>query len=146
MQIHFNGTNFINAWLTQRIFSVWPVAQPVVGEMEMHGVDNLATLQTPLATFFQTLFSLWDSASTDARARGLAFTARAHTSLSLSLSLSLSASDQFLFSARQPAEKSSALIQLNTDIILLAYLILHDASIAEITAKLLSLSYVYLVS
>ncbi len=34
--------------LTQRIFSVWPVAQPVVGEMEMH----LATLQTPLATFF----------------------------------------------------------------------------------------------
>ncbi len=112
--------------------------------MEMHGVANLATLQTPLATFFQTLFSLWESASTDARARGLAFTARAHTSLSLSLSLSASA--QFLFSAQQPAEKSSALIQLNTDIILLAYLILHDASKAEITAKLLSLSYVYLIS
>ncbi len=27
-----------------------PVAQPVVGEMEMHSVANLATLQTPLAT------------------------------------------------------------------------------------------------
>ncbi len=50
-------------------------------------------------------------------------------------SRSLSASAQFLFSARQPAEKSSALIQLNTDIILLASLILHDASIAEITAQ-----------
>ncbi len=30
--------NFINA--------VWPVAQPVVGEMEMHSVASLATLQT----------------------------------------------------------------------------------------------------
>ncbi len=46
-QIPFNGTNFINTGLTQRIFSVWPV----VGEMEMHSVANLATLQTPLATF-----------------------------------------------------------------------------------------------
>ncbi len=52
MQIHCNGTNFINPWLTQRVFSAWPVAQPVVGEMEMHSVANLATLQTPLATFF----------------------------------------------------------------------------------------------
>ncbi len=52
MQIPFNGTNFINARLTQRIFSVWPVAQLVVGEMEMHSVANLATLQTPLATSF----------------------------------------------------------------------------------------------
>ncbi len=48
----FNGTNFINAWLTQHIFSVWPMAQPVVGEMEMHSVANLATVQTALATFF----------------------------------------------------------------------------------------------
>ncbi len=48
-QIHFNGTHFFNARLTQRVFSVWPVAQPVVGEMEikMHSVANLATLQTP---------------------------------------------------------------------------------------------------
>ncbi len=36
----------------QRVFSVWPVAQPVVGEMEMHSVSNLAALQTPLVTFF----------------------------------------------------------------------------------------------
>ncbi len=49
-QIPFNGTDFINVGLTQRIFSVWPVAQPVVGEMEMHSVANLATLQTRLAT------------------------------------------------------------------------------------------------
>ncbi len=40
------------------------MAQPVVGEMEMHSVANLATVQTALATFFslqksaQTLFSL----------------------------------------------------------------------------------------
>ncbi len=51
-QIHFNGTNFINARLTLRMFSVWPVAQPVVGEMEMHSVANIATLQTPFVTFF----------------------------------------------------------------------------------------------
>ncbi len=37
--------------LTQHVFSVWPVARPVVGEMEMHSVANLATLQTPLETF-----------------------------------------------------------------------------------------------
>ncbi len=47
-----NCTHFINARLMQRIFSVWPVAQPVVGEMEMHSDAKLATLQTPLATFF----------------------------------------------------------------------------------------------
>ncbi len=46
-QIPFNGTNFM-----QRVFSVWPVAQPIVGEMEMHSVANLAALQTPLVTFF----------------------------------------------------------------------------------------------
>ncbi len=51
-EINFNGTNFINARLTQHVFSVWPVARPVVGEMDMHSVANLATLQTPLATFF----------------------------------------------------------------------------------------------
>ncbi len=34
--------------LTQRIFSVWPVAQPVVGEMEMH----LATFADPFSDFF----------------------------------------------------------------------------------------------
>ncbi len=30
----------------QRVCSVWPGAQPIVGEMEMHGVANLETLQT----------------------------------------------------------------------------------------------------
>ncbi len=29
------------------MFDAWP--KPVVGEMEMHSVANLATLQTPLA-------------------------------------------------------------------------------------------------
>ncbi len=53
-QINFNGTNFIHARLTQRVFSVWPVAQPVVGEMEMHSVANLATLQMPLVTCFSS--------------------------------------------------------------------------------------------
>ncbi len=51
-RVSFSGTNFINVRLMQRVFSVWPVAQPVVGEMEMHSVANFATLQTPLATFF----------------------------------------------------------------------------------------------
>ncbi len=50
-QIPFNGTNFINVRLTQRVFFVWPVAQPVVEEMEMHSVANLATVQTPLVNF-----------------------------------------------------------------------------------------------
>ncbi len=30
MQIPYNATNFINVRLTHRLFSVWPVAQPVV--------------------------------------------------------------------------------------------------------------------
>ncbi len=51
-QINFNGTNFINPRLTQRVFSVWPMAQPVFGEMDMHSVANLATLQTPSAIIF----------------------------------------------------------------------------------------------
>ncbi len=38
--------------VTQRVFSVWLVAQLIVEEMEMHSVANLATLQTHLATFF----------------------------------------------------------------------------------------------
>ncbi len=39
-QINFSGTNFINAWLTQHVFSVWPVAKLVVGEMEKHSDAN----------------------------------------------------------------------------------------------------------
>ncbi len=49
----------------QRVFYVWPVAQTIVGEMEMQSFANLATLQTPLATLpylsAQTLFSLKES-------------------------------------------------------------------------------------
>ncbi len=90
MQIHFNGTNFFK--LTQRVFSVWPVAQPIVGEMEMHSVANLATLQTPLATFFPFKKapkpSFWESPVLP-REREVLLSQRAHTPLSLSLSLSL---------------------------------------------------------
>ncbi len=68
------------------------------------------------------------------REREVLLSQRAHTPLSLA------ASAQFLFSERQ---RSSALIQLNRYYV--ASLILH-ASIAEITAQLLSLSYVYLIS
>ncbi len=69
---------------------------------------------------------------------------RAHThylsSLSLSLSLSL-----HLLSSCSACRREVQLIQLNTDIMLLASLIFH-ASIAEITTQLLSLSNVYLIS
>ncbi len=122
MQIHFNSTNFINVRLTQRAFSVWPVAQPVVGEMEMHSVANLATLQSPLATFFpplqkapsdkslgfaQTLFSFWDSLVLP-HERKVLLSQRTHTSFSLSVSLHCSASG---------GEEQR--FQLNTDIMLL---------------------------
>ncbi len=134
----------------------------------MHSVANLATLQTPLATFFPSKKqpNLVSENHWDCRAsasRGLALPARAHTSLSLRLlcsaraHLSLSLSASALFSARTPLslslslcvcsargrERSSALIQLNRYYV--ASLILH-ASRAEITAQLLSLSYVYLIS
>ncbi len=170
MQIPFNGTNFINAGLTQRVFSVWPMAQPVVGEMEMHSIANLATLQTPLATFFplkkrgQTLFSLRESPVL-LQEHEVLLPQHVHThSLSLSLSLSLSVSLlsfcsahtspsprllSFCSAARTQISLSvcllsfcsasgreeQSLIQLNTDIMLLASLILH-ASAAKITVQL----------
>ncbi len=122
-QIHFNGTNFFNARLTQRVFPVWPVAQPIVGEMEMHSVANLATLQTPLATFFPSkkrpnLVSEnhWDCR---ASARSCSPSARTHLSLSLSLSLcvcsvqrahtSLFLSLSLSASAQRAAERGAAL-------------------------------------
>ncbi len=49
---NFNSTYVINARLMQHVFSALPVAQPVVGEMEMHSVAILVTLQAPLATSF----------------------------------------------------------------------------------------------
>ncbi len=110
---------------------------------------------------------------TAAQTQGIALPARAHTSLSLSLSLSasdlfsarthlsvslsLSASDLFsarthlsvshafslrLLSARQREKQRFNSVKHRYYV---ASLILH-ASIAEITAQLLSLSYVYLIS
>ncbi len=67
--------------------------------------------------------------------QGLALPARAHTSLSLSLSLRL-------LSARQREEQRFNSVKHRYYV---ASLILH-ASIAEITAQLLSLFYVYLIS
>ncbi len=171
----------------------------------MHSVANLATLQTPLETFFpskkhQNLVSEYCCAS----ARSCSPSARTHTSLSLCvcsvslparahlslslrllsfspsarthLSLSLSASAQFLSQRAHTPLSLSASAQflsqrahtpLSLSLRLLSFssargreeqrfnsvkhryyvasLILH-ASIAEITAQLLSLSYVYLIS
>ncbi len=110
----------------------------------MHSVANLETLQTPLATFFPSkkrpnLVSE-NHRYCRASARSCSPSARTHLSLSLSLSLSLCVCS---VSLQRAAERSSALIQLNRYYV--ASLILH-ASIAEITAELLSLSYVYLIS
>ncbi len=87
-QIHFNGTNFFNARLTQCVFSV----TAVVGEMEMHSVANLATLQTPLAIFFPSkkhpnLVS--ENHRYCASARSCSPSTLTHLSISLSLSLHL---------------------------------------------------------
>ncbi len=104
----------------------------------MHSVANLATLQTPLATFFPSKKrpnQVSETAGTAARTQDLALPARAHTPLSLSLSLSL-------LSARQREEQRFNSVKHRYYV---ASLILH-ASIAEITAQLLSLSYVYLIS
>ncbi len=76
------------------------MAQPVVGEMEMHSVANLATLQTPLVTFFPSkkrpnLVSENHRYCRASASRGLALPARARTHTPLShpppppLSLSL---------------------------------------------------------
>ncbi len=156
--------------------------------MEMHSVANLATLQTPLATFSPSKKrpDLVSENHWYCRASTRSCFPSTHTPLSLSLSLSLSlcASAQFLFSACTHTSLSlslcaSALFSARTHLFLswslslslslcvcsvslqreseeqrfnsvkhryyVASLILH-ASIAEITAQLLSLSYVYLIS
>ncbi len=126
----------------------------------MDSVANLGTLQTPLATFFPSkkrpnLVSE-NHRYCRASARSCSPSARAHTSLSsLSLSLSLSLSASALFSARTPLSLSLRLLSARQreeqrfnsvkHRYYVASLILH-ASIAEITAQLLSLSYVYLIS
>ncbi len=95
--------------------------------------------------------SFWESPYCRASARSCSPSARAHLSLSLSLcvcsvqrartSLSLSLSLRLL-SARQREEQRFNSVKHRYYV---ASLILH-ASIAEITAQLLSLSYVYLIS
>ncbi len=141
MQINFNDTNFINVWLTQRTFLFDPWPKPVVGEMEMHSVANLTTLQTPLATFLSFKKAAKHYLVSETR-RYCRASARSciprRTPLSLSLSLSLSTSA--LFSERR---RGAALSVKHRYYV--ASLILH-ASIAKITAQLLSLSYVYLIS
>ncbi len=122
----------------------------------MHSVANLATLQTPLATFSPSkkcpnLVSEnhWDCR---ASARSCSLSARTHLSLSLSLSLSLrllrsarahlSLSLSLSLRLRQREEQRFNSVKHRYYV---ASLILH-ASIAEITAQLLSLFYVYLIS
>ncbi len=103
----------------------------------MHSVANLATLQTPLVTFFppkKRPILVSENRQYAAQAQGLALPACTHLSLSLRL-LSFS-------SARGREEQRFNLVKHRYYV---ASLILH-ASIAEITAQLLSLSYVYLIS
>ncbi len=101
---------------------------------------QISNIADPLATFVslqkstETLFSFENRRY--CRARSCSPGARTQTSLSLALSLCASA----LFSAQRREQH----FQLNTDIMLFASLIWH-ASIAEITAQLLFLSYVYLI-
>ncbi len=94
----------------------------------MHGVGNLATMQTPLATFI----SPFKKASSDQSLGFVLLSQCAHTPLSLSLCL--------LSSASGGGEQC---FQLNTYYVSSLILL---ASIPEITAELLSLSYVYLIS
>ncbi len=123
----------------------------------MDSVANLGTLQTPLATFFPSKKrpNLVSENHRYCRASARSCSPSARKPIALSLSLSLSASA--LFSARTPLSLSLALHLLSArqreeqrfnsvkHKYYVASLILH-ASIAEITAQLLSLSYVYLIS
>ncbi len=98
------------------------MAQPVVGEMEMHSVANLATLQTPLATFFPFKKAPKPYSVSENRryCRASMCTPHAHLSLSLSLSASASASASarllYFCSARGGDEQH---FQLNTNMMLL---------------------------
>ncbi len=117
------------------------MAQHLVGEMEKHSIANLATLQTPLATFFPpkkhpNLIS--ENHRYCASVRSCAPSARTHLTLSLSLSLRL-----FSFCTAHGREEQCFNSVKHRYYV--ASLILH-ASIAKITAQLLSLSYVYLIS
>ncbi len=98
------------------------MAQPVVGEMEMHSVANLATFADPFSDLFPFKKapkpSFWESLVLP-RERKVLLSQRAHTPLSLSLSLrllrsarahlSLSLSLSLSASAQRAAERGAAL-------------------------------------
>ncbi len=129
-QIHFNGSNFFNArifCLTRGLTRSWRN-----GDAQCCQLSNIAD---PFSDFFPFKKapkpSFWESPVLP-RKREVLLSQRAHplslSSLSLlssslfSLSLSLSLSPLSLLcsvSVQRAAERSSALIQLNTDIILL---------------------------
>ncbi len=102
----------------------------------MHSVANLATLQTPLATFFPSKKHPNIVSENHRYCRARSCSSSAHLSLSFSLRL-LSFSSAI---GREEQRCNSVKHRYYV-----ASLILH-ASIAEITAQLLSLSYVYLIS
>ncbi len=108
----------------------------------MHNVANLATLQTPLATFFPSKKhpNLVSENQRYCRTSVRTCSPSASTHLSLSLSLSLCLLSFSSASGREEQRFNSVKHRYYV-----ASLILH-ASIAEITAQLLSLSYVYLIS
>ncbi len=130
------------------------MAQPVVGEMEMRGVANLATLLTPWWLFpFKkrpnlTFFPFKKAVSENCRycrvsARSCCpLPARAHTPLSLSVSLSLCVC---VSSVQRAADSWGAALSVKHGYYI-ASLVLYDTRIAEITALILSSSYVYLIS
>ncbi len=111
-QIHFNGTNFINARLTQRIFSVWPVAQHLVGEMEMQ-CCQLSNIVDPFSDFvpFKNASKPYLVSENRRYCRARSCFPSTCTPLSLFTSAQVS--------VQRTAERSSALFQLNTDIMLL---------------------------
>ncbi len=74
------------------------MAQPVVGEMEMNSVANLATLQTPLATFFPKKKAAKPYLVSKNRRYCRASVRSSFPSTCTHLSLSLCLSAQFLFS------------------------------------------------
>ncbi len=140
VKINFNGTHFINA---EHVFCLTrgPTRSWRNGDARCCQLSNIAD---PFRDFFpfkkapKPYLVSENRRYCHASERSCCPSARTHLSHTLSLCVCS-------FSIQRTAKKSSTLIQLNTDILLLASLILH-ASIAEITAQLLSLSYVYMIS
>ncbi len=103
-QISFNCTNFINARLTQCIFSVLPRGLTRSWRNGDAQCCQLSNIADPFCNFSpqksaQAVFSLWESPVL-LHEHEVLLSQHAHTPLSLSLSLSLCLSAQFLFSTR----------------------------------------------